>query len=252
MNTNMSDEDFFEFYCASANVVYHNGDRQVVFIKNSEFKFCYVTQAYHEGLHPKGAVSLNILDKKNETMHIQVAEELLAKAHKQDERIKATLKPQNYLYVDIYDRILKIRKRPIINPATNNFVGILGEVTPFMLPNVLNLICKMHGLNLEAINLGPEMPIEYELTEKQHMVLFLYVYKYTSGEISLIMTMLGLQISLGRVKDHLENLKYIFSIKTKEQLIAKALKLRYHLFVPRQFLKAGSFELDDELIISAK
>jgi len=64
------------------------------------------------------------------------------------------------------------------------------------------------------------------------------------------LTTLGQKISAGRVNNHLENLKYIFAAKTKEQLIEKAISLKYHLFIPRQLLQIGSFPLEDEVLIS--
>jgi len=64
------------------------------------------------------------------------------------------------------------------------------------------------------------------------------------------MTTLGYDISKARVNVHLKNLKYIFGVKSKEQLFEAALSHKYNLFIPRQFLKHGSYPLDDELLIS--
>lgn len=83
------------------------------------------------------------------------------------------------------------------------------------------------------------------------MVLFLYLNKYSNTEIAEILTVIGYKISRTRVNDHLENLKYIFHVKTKEQLIEKAISYSYHLYIPRNLLKIGSYELADEVIISA-
>ncbi|MBX9598821.1 MAG: hypothetical protein K2X04_09645 [Burkholderiales bacterium] len=49
-------------------------------------------------------------------------------------------------------------------------------------------------------------PLKYKLTQRQHMVLS-YLQKYSYREIASIMATLGHKISVGRVNDHLENLK---------------------------------------------
>lgn len=64
------------------------------------------------------------------------------------------------------------------------------------------------------------------------------------------MTDIGQATSVGRVNDHLVALKYIFRAQTKWELIKTALSHNYHLSIPRQFLKHGSYPLEDELLIS--
>ena len=44
-------------------------------------------------------------------------------------------------------------------------------------------------------------PLKYKLTQRQHMVLFLYLQKYSYSEIASILATLGHKISAGRVND---------------------------------------------------
>lgn len=154
------------------------------------------------------------------------------------------------MFIDLFEHVLLLRKRPIFNPATSNFIGIYTSTRPFNLPNVLNLIYKINGVTLGMQNKKQPVQIVHKLTERQHSVLFLYLNKYSNTEIASIITTLGNKISTTRVNDHLENLKYIFQATTKDQLIEKAIALGYHLLIPRVFLKSGCYPIDDSLIIA--
>ena len=244
INKKMNDDDFLNFYCSSADVVFNNGEDEVIFIKDKNFNFKYRSPAYLEQLAPDGSVGL---DEKALTQTQQSSSDL---AIQQDIEIKTSRQAKNFLYVDVYNRIGLIRKRPIINPSTNNVVGILGTVKPFSMPNILNLIHKMNNITHGIANKMQKIPLSLVLTERQQMVLFLYLNKYSNTEISDIITSISDKMSKSRVNDHLENLKYIFQVRSKEQLIEKAISLGYHVLIPRKFLKIGSYAFDDEIIIS--
>ncbi|MBX9598168.1 MAG: helix-turn-helix transcriptional regulator [Burkholderiales bacterium] len=248
----LSDKDFFELYIKSADITYNNGDEEIIFIKDANFKFSYLSPGYLKGFQAGGTISeekiLGLVNTVYPKGSIQALVEEVAL--KQDMEIKSSLKPAKFLYIDIYNRIGLIRKRPIINPATNNFVGIIGNVSPLLLPNILDMLYKMNGIRLGLANSECVEPLQHDLTPRQHVILFLYLNRYSATDISSILTTLGQKISAGRVNNHLENLKYIFAAKTKEQLIEKAISLKYHLFIPRQLLQIGSFPLEDEVLIS--
>jgi hypothetical protein len=141
----LSDKDFFELYIKSADITYNNGDEEIIFIKDANFKFSYLSPGYLKGFQAGGTISeekiLGLVNTVYPKGSIQaIVEEV---ALKQDMEIKSSLKPAKFLYIDIYNRIGLIRKRPIINPATNNFVGIIGNVSPLLLPNILDMLYKM-------------------------------------------------------------------------------------------------------------
>ncbi|AUR52959.1 helix-turn-helix transcriptional regulator [Aquella oligotrophica] len=243
---NLSDEAFFEYYCSSADIVYNNGEQEAIFIKDKNYAFRYISPGYISDFDPESSV-LTETQEKLQTEEERTQARIILQ---QDELIRKNLETHKFIYVDSYKHIILIHKSPIINPSTNNFVGILGSAQSFMLPNVLDIIYKINGVNFGLINKEQSKPLKYELTPRQHMILFFYLNKYSYSEVSIIMSTLGYKISAGRVNNHLENLKYIFAVKTKEQLIEKAISLKYHLFIPRQLLKVGSYELNDVLLIS--
>lgn len=240
-----SDQEFFEFYCQAANIAFNNGEDEVVFIKDANLEFSYLSPSYLKNLDPNGTIKLDQDNKQltnNNDPHHQ-------RAINQDLEIKKTLTARDFIYIDIYDKVGLIHKRPIINPATNNFVGIIGTVRPFYMPNILSLIYKIHDVTIGMLNSTKAHPPKYQITDRQQMVLFLYLNKFSNTEIATIISLVSEKISKSRVNDHLENLKYIFNVTAKEQLIEKAISLNYHRLIPRGFLKLGSYPITDEAMI---
>ncbi len=246
MNNILSDQEFFELYLKSVAITYNTLD-EVVFIKNADLKFSYVSPAYLRGYKEGGSISKEVLLGLDEPKQTKTA--LNKKILNQDVEIKSNLKPAKFLYIDIYNKIGIIHKQAIINPDTNNFVGIFCHVSPLALPSVVDMVYKMNGI--KDIGRSIKVPSsKYELTQRQHEVLFLYINRYSASEVAVILSALGKKITVGRVNDILQSLKFIFWINTKEELIKKAISLKYHLLIPRSFLQVGSFLFEEELLIS--
>jgi len=244
---NLSDEDFFANYCTLADIVYNNGEEEAVFIKDKDLVFRYVSMEYLARFFPKGST---LTDVQNEVPQTDEEREILEVIRVQDELVRTTMETRKYLYVDKYDHVIMTHESPIINPATGNFVGLLGMANTFILPHILDLIYKINGTIFGLTTKTQSEPLKYKLTKRQHVVLFLSLNNYSYSEIASIMTTLGLTISPGRVNAHLEKLKAIFNVLSKEQLIEKAILLKYHRFIPRDLLKNGSYDINDVMIIA--
>ncbi len=246
MNNILSDQDFFELYLKSVAIIYSTLD-EVVFIKNANLKFCYVSPTYLRGYKEGGNISKEVLLGLDEPKQTKTTfdEAIL----NQDIEIKSNLKPAKFLYIDIYNKIGIIHKQAIINPDTNNFVGIFCHVSPLALPSVVDMLYKINGINDISCPITAQSS-KYELTQRQHEVLFLYINRYSASEVAVILSALGKKITVGRINDILQNLKFIFWVNTKEELIKKAISLKYHLLLPRSFLQVGSFPFEEELLIS--
>ncbi|AUR52323.1 helix-turn-helix transcriptional regulator [Aquella oligotrophica] len=243
---NMADENFFKTYCESAKVLYNSGEKEKVLIKNKNLEIVYISIGYEDTY----GVTLESLTggKLSEEKKIIYEKERIT-ALEQDKIIRDTRQAREFIFIDAYYHISHVYKRPIINPATNNFVGIFVYIHNYVHPNLLKLIYKINGVNSGLSNIKTES-LKYKLTKKQNMILFLYLNRFSNSEISEIMTTLGHKISKARVNDHLENLKLIFHARSKNELIEKAVALNYHLLIPRAFLKSGSYEFDSNMIIS--
>lgn len=247
-NKCLSDNEFLEYYCESVDIVYSNGEDEVVYVKDKDLNFHYLSPGHIANISKD---AFFVADEKNITDEMRdLHNSIKDRAYEQDDKIRRELKAANFIYIDVYNRVGIVHKRPIVNPATGNFVGLIGVVKPFEMPNILSLIYKMHGINYGILNKPVRDTDRYKLSEKQLMVLFLYINKYSNTEVAKIMTNLGFKIATSTVKDHLESLKYIFEAKTKEQLIEKGIALGYNLCIPFPFLKIGSIELEDDAIIA--
>jgi hypothetical protein len=130
--------------------------------------------------------------------------------------------------------IVILYKTPIINPETNEVVGIHGNMNTILWPSIIKTLFKIHGT--KGLLLNPKKiddPLkDYPLTNVQHMVLFLSIHNYSYSEIALFMNEFGNPITPIQVNERLENLKLIFHVRTKIQLIEKAIGLNFHVILP--------------------
>jgi DNA-binding CsgD family transcriptional regulator len=249
----IADDEYLSHYCSGVDIIhgYHLND--VSFVKDNRLRFIYVSKGYLNHLYadkPKVKASDIVGRRSGRIKGDQRNASLDQTFLSQDAEVIKVNKTKCFLCIDNHDKPLVISKTPIINPATGNCVGIFCRLRKFMHPHILSLIYKLNGVDFGLVNASRVDPLKYKLTSRQHMVLFLCLNKYSYSEICSIMKTLGYDISEGRVNVHLKNLKYIFGVKSKEQLFEVALSYKYNLFIPRQFLKPGSYLLDDEVIIS--
>lgn len=143
------------------------------------------------------------------------------------------VKVDNHLVIDIWTLI------PIINPTSKNTLGIYAIATEFVYPHLLRLLLKLNNTPIEL----NEVVTQHKLTERQQMILFLYLHRFSNTEISTYMTTIGYKISAGRVNEHLRNLKIIFGASSKEQLLDIALKYNYDKTIPEGFLHQNTIEI---------
>lgn len=249
----MADDEYLSYYCSGVDIIHGDYLNEVSFVKDKRSRFIYVSKGYLNHLYadkPKVKASDIVGRRSGRIKGDQRNASLDQTFLSQDAEVISVNRTKRFLCVDSRDKPLIISKTPIVNPATGNCVGIFCRFRNFIHPHILSLIYKVNGIDFGLANASRVDPLKYKLTSRQHMVLLLSLNKYSSSEICSIMRTLGYEISEGRVNVHLKNLKYIFGVKSKEQLLEVALSYKYHLFIPRQFLKHGSYELDEELHIS--
>jgi len=250
METQMlNDQEYLSRYIDSVSFILQNDSAPIVFIKDSDFVYRLVSNKFKE-LDDEGEFG-DVIGKTDYQIPILIKyPEWGNSIRDQDLKVRNNKKRHFSLHVTMGKSMFIVRKHPIINPHTGNFVGIHGQMSTFIFPHPLKIIYRINQVESSIISEADEFIPQYDLTERQHMVLFLYLNRYSYSEIADILTNLGYKISAGRVNDHLENLKYIFGAKSKETLLEKALSLNYHLFIPRKFLKVGSYDIDDKIVIS--
>jgi DNA-binding CsgD family transcriptional regulator len=250
METQMlNDQEYLSRYIDSVSFILENDSAPIVFIKDNDFVYRLVSKGF-ENLDEEDEFK-NVLGKTDfEIQDLLERPDWGKYIRAQDMKVKDSGIRHFFLHVTAGKNMYIVRKHPIINPHTGNFIGIHGQMSTFIFPHPLKIIYRINQVESSIISEADEFIPQYDLTERQHMVLFLYLNRYSYSEIADILTNLGYKISAGRVNDHLENLKYIFGAKSKETLLEKALSLNYHLFIPRKFLKVGSYDIDDKIVIS--
>lgn len=256
MNSIQSDKEFFDNFVASSRTVFdYIGDN--IHIKDHEFKYRYASPGYLTFFN-----NIYSFEKQEEDILGQTLSEaidnfglpqknLYDDLAKQEEELKSTRKNTRLLQATPnHPQVYIVYKRPIINPASDNFVGLMTHFSTLTMPNILKTLLKVNRKSSYLISNDSNYDsLEYSLTEKQHIVLFLYLHRYSAAEISSILGTLDYKMSNSRINDHLEALKYIFHVKTKDQLIEKALAMDYDLLIPRALLKEGSYLMEERIRI---
>lgn len=148
-----------------------------------------------------------------------------------------------FLYVvngEIYSKLYIVHKYPII---LGDSIAIYTYMRPYGFPRVPDLTFLSFGVDLYAHPLSSN----YKLTARQLLILFFLVRNHSYTEISTWMGAFGYPISPDRVNEHISNLKSIFGVNSREELIARALDSGYYSEIPLGLLKEGSYLIDDYL-----
>ena len=248
----MDNQEYLDYYKQAFEKIFIN-EGDYVYIKDSDFKYVMVSPSLKTmmGISEK-IVSNTILEVANKS---NIAPAIVDEIHIQDIKIKQKLTELTCLEIMKYEdehRIVIVHKTPIINPHTKDFVGIRGQVGNFIWPNLIKTLFKIQGVKgtlLDKHSSANNMIEKYPLNPVQHIVLFLAMHNYSYSDISIIMNSLELKISTARVSDHLEKLKIIFNVRTKSQLIEKAIGFNFHALLPEAlFNKASSIEVTQQAV----
>lgn len=248
----MKDKEYFAHYKKSFETIFAADSANHGFLKNADFKYEAITDNFLTMLNVKSADDIVSKTFTELAEHFPISTaELVKKSMEQDLRIQKDKKAKTYLEVIHCEEKIDIficYKIPVINPSTGNFLGIRGQLTKLLLPNVVKILFKIHGVKgLLMGHKGKDDPItDYPLSNMQRMVLFLALNNYSYSEIALLLSEFGHQITPVRVNDYLEQLKFIFHVGNKTQLIEKAIGLNLHTYLPVElFNKSTSIEIND-------
>ena len=247
----MSDKQFFGSYVESFNNLY-TYDEEIIYIKDNESKFCGVSQGLLKLFNLSDSTA--ILGKAGAALRYPLGiSNMERQFNEQDQQVKSKKKSMVYLDILEYpDGVipLVVKKFPIINPQTNNVVGLRAQISDLVIPNIIKLLFKVHGIKGLLFNHKYKKFDfdEYQLNDMQHMVLFLCINNYSYSEISLLLCSFGHEITPNRVNDFIDQLKTIFRVNTKTQLAEKAIGLDFHTFLPRSLLKFSTLEIGDQAL----
>lgn len=246
------DIDYLNKYINAFDILWQSTKNLIGFIKDQNFTYLSFSDEFQRISH---AHDFKVMIGKNDFDAIQGIKSndsinsMIQNARKHDELIKLNKCSRSYLYVTDDDKLYVAQKHPIINPETNNFLGVRAEMSPFLYPHILKTIYNMNGVENEILDLHVDDEISnYRLTDRQQMILYLYLQRYSCAAIAEQLTLLGYGISRERVNDYLSNLKNIFKVKNKDDLIKKAIAMSYDMRIPRKLIKQGIHEITGQFL----
>lgn len=237
------DQLYLDKFIESFRII-HNYNQDVAFIKDHKFYHLEATTKVLEWASVTEVAELNQWRDRIYAGEDTSEKRQLLKNLEQYAEVATSRKVKTSLNIVTLDGKMIIdlwRLTPIINPATDNFLGIYGVAVDFVYPHLLKLLFQIN--QTKFIQPNDDIKFSQQLTTRQHMILFLYLNRLTNTEISTYMTALGHKISAGRVNEHLANLKNIFGVDTKEQLIEEALKYNFDKTIPEGFLQQSAIDL---------
>jgi|GEM_PF-1029327 len=249
----MTDQQFLKEYVNAAKILLSSSStKDIVTIKDADLKILTLSYTMLDflGLDSAG----KIIGKKFEdiTDILPFGSKLIEKFRQQNMEILDSKKNKVYLEIISLNgksKIYIVYKTPIINPDTSNCVGIRIEFNKMYWPNITKALFIMRGAKGLLIGKNDKStPFEtYPLSEMQHMILYLCLGNHSYSEIAIFMNEFGYKITPLRVNDYLEQLKLIFHVRTKVQLIEKAIGLNFHTFLPSGLFNCiDSIDITDE------
>lgn len=253
---NTEDQIYLEQYISAFKLLYGtNAYIGISYIKDKNFNYCAASQQFIQLLDVVGEEGKLIGKDDYQIPALQSYVSMVNTIRKQDIQICVERKAQKFLYITPDKYAYIAQKYPIINPHTNNVIGVHGQLSKFVSPHPLKYLSTLADSAdcvppLTADENEQIAAINKHLTERKHMILYLSIQRYSYSEVAEILTELGYKISKERVNDHINALKYIFSVTSKEELINKAIALNYNCYIPRKLFQVGSYLLDDDLLIS--
>jgi len=249
----MTDQHYFEQYVKSCELIFEPLSENSIYIKDAEFKFQFINRSMLE------LIGINSLQEvKGHTNDILAQLDLadpkfIDKMNRQDKKVSQNKKVNVYLELIPFQgrfKLVVLKKSPIINPETGNFLGMSCRISDLVWPHVLKTLFKFHeakGLLVNHKN-NTDPLVDYPLNNVQHMVLYLCINNYSYSEIALLMSEFCHEITPIRVNDYLEQLKLIFHVRTKTQLIEKAVGLNFHVLLPCDlFNNLNSIDIQGEI-----
>lgn len=209
---NLSDHDFMALQISQLRNIFHN---EIGAIKNTKHEFVAFTKKFAEefGLTRshlgRTAVDLPGMDEKT-----------YAEIEKQEKGIIVGLEFQDSIYILNRNKKLVhyvLRKRPIVNPATNNCLGIVFN-TSKIVPGVFRRLLASNFLPTQK---PKSIIISTPLTEQQQQVAFCLLLGFHSRKeiANILSNITKSEYSENKIKNSLQALYNKFKCNSPGQLL---------------------------------
>lgn len=170
----------------------------------------------------------------------------------QDREIEQTRSTRHYLNTyEYFSGVLPLKcsKTPIINPATNNVLGVYYEGNQLLINNILQIIFDLHGNRFgyySSLYLGNN-PKQFNLTNREQEVLYCICLGFSTRKAiaNLLSYIHNREIRVNTIVDEVfKGLYRKLPCKSTAQLLEFAVANKLYLHIPKQFIPLGTFEMD--------
>lgn len=230
----LDDEKFLYRYLW---LIHHSFIDEMLLLKNNRCEFIAFTEKMAEefNLNPE-ILGKTFNSAENISNHIK--EEVF----QQEQILLKTQKPQNSFYFYRKDDQVNnyfVRKRPLINPATKNSVGIM-VVTTKIRPNMQRQFIMKEFLGLSQQVLSSTKP---NLGAIQQQILFCLLLGINNRkEIALTLSRITAKdISENQIKNALQSLYKEFGCSSYSQLVSLTLNGQIPFKIPENTIPPGNY-----------
>lgn len=243
-----SDEYFLQQYIQNFPAFYDETD--IAFIKNLDYVYEIATMGYAKMLLCENSIEL--VNKHDSELNYREDTYLLSKIrHYDDKTMIEGITSRHLVALNVKGcaNIILNKCKPLRNPLTNKVIGMLSVLEPLHSLNIVKFIMKNSPQIRQTDATYFSDNAEISLTTRQKMVLFLVINFLSNSEIQIVLNASGFQLSLSRINTIFSDLKKIFRVNSKEELIEKAIRLNYHSQIPHEFLPKIFYDIDDYRMI---
>ena len=231
----MDNQTFLDKYIEATKMVFFSLTDDIVAIRDTELKYLTMTHKMVEHMGLNSAEK--VLGFRPDEIENYLDNKIITKFNEQD--LCVIKSKQRKVFLEVAQsggkspQIYCVHKTAVLNPDTGDCVAIGIQITNLYWPNPVKSLLKLHQVKGLLVTASNEKSWEsHPLTDLQHAVLFLCLNNYSYSQIAVLLEACGISITAVRVNDYLEHLKLIFHVRTKTQLIEKALGLNYNAILP--------------------
>ena len=230
----LNDENFF---CRYLWLMNHSFTDEMLLLKNSKCEFI----AFTEKMANEFNLSTQLLGKTFDAAD-DVAQKVKEEIFKQEQSLLKNQTPQNSFYFYRKENQINnyfVRKRPLINPATKNSVGIM-VVTTKVRPNMQRRFIMKEFLGFSEPVLISSKP---DLGTLHQQILFCLLLGINNRKeiANTLSKITGKEISENQIKNALQALYKEFDCSSYSQLVTLTLNGQIPFQIPDQTIPPGNY-----------
>lgn len=236
----LSDDQFIAWQIWQLDFIF---EHEIVAIKNLGGEFLAFSQLFAQEF---GATP-DLLGKTGKFMSSDFDIKIYEDVDIQEKRVINGLKPQRSLCVFRNNDVIMLYdmyKRPLINPSTNNVLGVHVVISKYI-PNAIRQVIDTKFFNFQqnCANL-----VNCSLSHLQNQIIFCLILGYTTRKeiTNLLVKLTGLECNESRVKNALQALYEKFECNSPGRLIDLVISGCIKISIPAEIFPAGVFPFDDE------